>query len=396
MKTISLTVNGKPVTSTVEPRLQLADFLREHQLLTGTHLGCEHGICGACTILIDNEPARSCITYAVACDGAVVTTIEGLEDDETMAELRQAFSREHALQCGYCTPGMLMTGRDIVLRLLDADERRIRLELSGNLCRCTGYVGIVRAIRSVLAEHRRRAEQGVVSARLWRLGPVGARVRTVSQAPSPVLSPASGRGGAPARSDGRMRGRLPHAAGAQPITVVTQSFTLGEPLEKVWRSFKDIELLASCLPGASLTKPVEDGRVEGQIRIKLGPIAAAFAGEGEVQFDDARHSGTVWGMGRDSLSSSQARGEIEFLLTEAGGGTRVDVGVGFSLQGPLAQFSRGAIVNDLAARLSAEFARNLDARMQGGAAPQPAAQLNASTLLFSVLWARIKALFRKR
>src|SRR5688572_15112442 len=153
-KAISLTVNGRRVRAEVEPRLQLADFIREHLALTGTHLGCEHGVCGACTVEIDGAPARSCIAYAVACNGALVRTIEGYGDDAVMRDLREAFSAEHALQCGYCTPGMLVTARDIVLRLPEADEARIRKELAGNLCRCTGYVGIVRAIQSVIAARR--------------------------------------------------------------------------------------------------------------------------------------------------------------------------------------------------------------------------------------------------
>ena len=114
----------------------LADFLREHQNLTATHLRCEQGACGACTVLIDGQPARSCITYTVMCDGAAITTLEGLENDAIMVSLRRTFSEEHGLQCGYCTPGMLVTSRDIVLRLPDADQRRIRSELSGNICRC--------------------------------------------------------------------------------------------------------------------------------------------------------------------------------------------------------------------------------------------------------------------
>jgi carbon-monoxide dehydrogenase small subunit len=155
MKTISLTVNGKAVTANVEPRQHLADFLREQLLLTGTHLGCEHGVCGACTLLIDGQPARSCITYAVSCDGADIHTIEGLNDDALMQQLCAAFTREHGLQCGYCTPAMLISARDIVTRLPDASDQQVRVELSGNLCRCTGYVGIVRAIRSVLDERKR-------------------------------------------------------------------------------------------------------------------------------------------------------------------------------------------------------------------------------------------------
>jgi aerobic carbon-monoxide dehydrogenase small subunit len=154
MREVSLTVNGRRVDERVEPRTSLADFLRDRLYLTGTHIGCEHGVCGACTVYLDGAPARSCIAYAVALDGAEIRTIEDFDDDPLMAELRLAFTREHALQCGYCTPAMLIMARDIVLRLPDADERRIRVELSGNLCRCTGYLGIVRAIERVLAAHR--------------------------------------------------------------------------------------------------------------------------------------------------------------------------------------------------------------------------------------------------
>jgi carbon-monoxide dehydrogenase small subunit len=152
MKTITLQINGRTLSAPAEGRTHLADHLRERHGLTGTHLGCEHGVCGACTIEIDGVPARSCITYASACEGATVRTIEGFDDDALMARLRSAFSAEHALQCGYCTPGMLVTARDIVRRLPGADEARIRKELAGNLCRCTGYRGIVRAIQRVLLQ----------------------------------------------------------------------------------------------------------------------------------------------------------------------------------------------------------------------------------------------------
>jgi carbon-monoxide dehydrogenase small subunit len=116
MMPVTLTVNGTAVSAAVEPRTHLADFLREQMLLTGTHIGCEHGVCGACTVLLDGEPARACIVYAAACGGREVRTIEGLADDPITAALRAAFTAEHALQCGYCTPGMLVTARDIVRR----------------------------------------------------------------------------------------------------------------------------------------------------------------------------------------------------------------------------------------------------------------------------------------
>ncbi len=135
---VSMTVNGKAVEAAVEARTSLADFLRDTLDLTGTHLGCEQGVCGACTILLDELPARSCISLAAACEGRRIRTIEGFDDDALMGRLREAFSREHGLQCGFCTPGMLIVARDIVQRLNMADDHRVRLELTGNLCRCTG------------------------------------------------------------------------------------------------------------------------------------------------------------------------------------------------------------------------------------------------------------------
>jgi len=157
MTQLKLTVNGKAISADVEPRTHLADFLREERVLTGTNIGCEQGVCGACTVMIDGAPMRSCIVYAAACNGAEVRSIEDFDQDPLMTQLRAAFSAEHALQCGYCTPGMLATARDIVLRIPNADEARIRHELSGNLCRCTGYVGLVKAISRVLDQRRELA-----------------------------------------------------------------------------------------------------------------------------------------------------------------------------------------------------------------------------------------------
>ena len=154
MSRLELCVNGRSISAEVEPRTHLGDFLREQLMLTGTNLGCEHGVCGACTLMIDGVPMRSCLVPALACAGAKVRTIEDFDRDPVMGELRAAFSAEHALQCGYCTPGMLATARDIVTRLPQADDAQIRRELSGNLCRCTGYVGVVRALRRVLDARR--------------------------------------------------------------------------------------------------------------------------------------------------------------------------------------------------------------------------------------------------
>lgn len=147
MTTVRLTVNGGKVEAEIEPRTHLADFLREHLRLTATHLGCEHGVCGACTVLIDGAPARACITLAVSCEAADVRTLEGMADDSRMRLIKESFHREHGLQCGFCTPGMLISAWDLLGRRSQLSDREIREEMSGNLCRCTGYQGIVRAIR---------------------------------------------------------------------------------------------------------------------------------------------------------------------------------------------------------------------------------------------------------
>ena len=146
MTAIRVRINGSEVADDVPPRLSLADFLRERRNLTGTHLGCEHGVCGACTVLVDSEPARSCLMLAVACDDRQVETIEGFAGDPVIAALRQTFHQRHALQCGYCTPAMLITARDLIVRRRAGSEHEIRDGLAGNICRCTGYTNIVTAI----------------------------------------------------------------------------------------------------------------------------------------------------------------------------------------------------------------------------------------------------------
>jgi len=145
-RTVSLTVNGKAYEKEVDVRLTLADFLRHELRLTGTHLGCEHGVCGACTILLDGYSARSCLTLAVQCEGREITTIEGIAPDEnTLHPLQEAFRDNHGLQCGFCTPGILTTLLEFLRDNPSPTEEEVRVAISGNLCRCTGYQGIVKA-----------------------------------------------------------------------------------------------------------------------------------------------------------------------------------------------------------------------------------------------------------
>lgn len=145
---ISLHVNGEAVEAQVLPRLNLADFLREHLHLTGTHVGCEHGVCGACTVRVNGDIVRSCLTLAVQADNASVETIEGLSDSGEIADLQAAFRDRNALQCGFCTPGMLMAAQDLLKLESSPSRQRIREHLAGNYCRCTGYQAIIDAIET--------------------------------------------------------------------------------------------------------------------------------------------------------------------------------------------------------------------------------------------------------
>jgi carbon-monoxide dehydrogenase small subunit len=148
-------VNGKPVEVSVEPRMTLADCLRGVLRLTGTHLGCEHGVCGACTVLLDGEAVRSCLILAVQAEERRVTTVEGLSNDDGLTPLQKSFRKHHALQCGFCTPGMITTAHALLTEDPDCDADRVREVLSGNICRCTGYISIVEAVLDAREAYRK-------------------------------------------------------------------------------------------------------------------------------------------------------------------------------------------------------------------------------------------------
>jgi carbon-monoxide dehydrogenase small subunit len=154
------TVNGERVEVNLEPRTSLADCLRRELKLTGTHVGCEHGVCGACTVIVDGAAVRSCLMLAAQADGVEIVTIEGLSNGEELSPLQASFRRHHALQCGFCTPGILTTAHALLSEEPDADADRVREVLSGNVCRCTGYVSIVEAILDARQAYTSREERG--------------------------------------------------------------------------------------------------------------------------------------------------------------------------------------------------------------------------------------------
>ncbi len=349
---LALTLNGRPREIAVASRISLADMLRETCGLTGTHLGCEHGVCGACTVLLDGQPARSCITFAAACAGAEVTTIEGLDDDVVADALRRAFSRHHALQFGYCTPGMLISARDLVLRLSAPDERTIRAGLSGNLCRCTGYVGIVNAVKEVTAAQR---DAGVVALRgggRATLGPVGAH------ASDPIAI-----GAPPAERTGDVSPAFAAPVAFTPTHEFEHRFSLSAPPERVFARFADVRAVGAAIPGLALTQ-TDDRHAEGAFAVGLGPIRAKFKGTADLSRDPATHSGRILTAGGDVANASRARGVIDYRVRPAdGGGSDVVLQIGYSLTGLLGQLGRPALIEAVARGLIAKFADNFERQM---------------------------------
>jgi carbon-monoxide dehydrogenase small subunit len=329
-----------------------------------------------------------------------VTTIEGLDDDEIAKELRAAFSREHALQCGYCTPGMLISARDLVLRAQSPSEQDVRIAMSGNLCRCTGYVGIIDAVRSVIGDRRARGITAIPGAGRSALGPAGSDHGHTAVARDAAVRTAPGMADQREADDALAAGeKVP--ASFTPQASFDQSFVVHHPLDDVWRFFADVPAVAACLPGASVAADVNARTVAGKMRIKVGPIAAEFHGLAEIERDPEARSGTIRGSGQDRRSSSATQGVIRYrLLPVDRQSTRVELNVGYRLTGTLAQFSRSDLVQDIAGRLIAMFAQNLEARLTRPEEPaRPAAELKAIPLLFSALmkWtgARLTRLFTR-
>ena len=460
MKTIRLTVNREPREATVAARTQLAELLRDHLHLTGTHLGCEHGVCGACTVLVNGRPIRSCITWAHACEGADVVTVEGLRDDPVGEALRDAFSRHHALQCGFCTPGMLITAWDVVTRLAPVDDAAIRRELSGNLCRCTGYMGIVAAVRAVARQRRgdgaadvngeagARESLGAPAAsseppgtdaigageatgrdlaaqdtatsesskadtahparpRTWPMADAGETIARGSTAPCATAAPESA---APTAAPfepfvvdpAHLPAAAPPASGADRAATRTdgwtrleRAFTVEQPVDALWTLFEDLPRVARCIPGVGVESAGAD-RFTGRAAIRFGPIAAAFDGEGSREADAERRTGAISGRGTDARGHATLEAELRYAMSGEDAPpdpkprprTRVDLAIRFRIQGGLAQFNRGDLVESFADVVLADFVRNCE-RMLAGEEVRSGGSASGLALLWRMIRARL-------
>lgn len=382
---VRMTVNGTPVVLNVPARITLADALRDHLGLTGTHLGCEHGVCGMCTVLVDGEAARACLLFAVQLDGADLVTVEGLGRPDDLHPLQESFGRNHALQCGFCTPGFLMSSYDLLTTKPEVTEEELPEELSGVICRCTGYRNILTAV----AETHRAHPDGLPA-------PGNCAQRA-------LVGRATGQVGAAA--DGRETGTDNATEPAQAVEIVLPEgdptiaveirTDIDVPVDQVWRVFDDVPLLARCLPGAELTEDLGDNRYAGRARVSVGPVKLAFKGMAHiVEHDRGAQRIHMLAQGQDT-GGAQTQADIVLRTEPTSTGTALFADAKVYLTGRIAQFGR-ALAGDVSRRMFEQFADALGEAATSGRAPSgPVKAPSAMKLVFALLLDRIKKVLRR-
>ncbi|GAA4762400.1 xanthine dehydrogenase family Fe-S subunit [Actinomycetospora chibensis] len=376
---VTVTVNGREVTLAVAPRTTLSDVLRDRLGLTGTHVGCEHGVCGMCTVLLDGEAVRACLLFAVQCDGASLTTVEGLGSADDQHPLQRAFSHHHALQCGFCTPGMLMSSYDLLAGGTYSPDT-LPEDMSGVLCRCTGYRGILAAIADVAATH-----------------PDGVPPPRAAVPPALVGRSGSASVGATLTSDVRKStGSIPHEiaipSGTPTATVDVRSELTSE-VDDVWAVLADFDRLAACLPGAEMTADLGDDRYRGRATVGLGPVSLRFEGLAHVvEHDPSARRMRVLAQGTDRGGSS-TQAVIRLAADPAEhGGTVLWADADVHLSGRVAQFGR-ALAGDVSRRLFEQFAEAVDEAARTGEAPTT--RTSPLRLALGALLARLRRLVQR-
>jgi aerobic-type carbon monoxide dehydrogenase small subunit (CoxS/CutS family)/carbon monoxide dehydrogenase subunit G len=375
---VTVTVNGRTVTLAVAPRTTLSDVLRDRLGLTGTHVGCEHGVCGMCTVLLDGEAVRACLLFAVQCDGASLTTVEGLGSADDQHPLQQAFSHHHALQCGFCTPGMLMSSYDLLAGGTYSPDT-LPEDMSGVLCRCTGYRGILAAVADVAETHPDGVpppRAAVPPALVGRLGNVSG---VASQTPS-------------VRNATQTTEEIAIPTGTPTATVEVRS-ELASGVDDVWAVLADFDRLAACLPGAEMTADLGDDRYRGRATVGLGPVSLRFDGLAHVvEHDPSTRRMRVLAQGTDRGGSS-TQAVIRLAADPAeDGGTVLWADADVHLSGRVAQFGR-ALAGDVSRRLFEQFAEAVDEAARTGEAPTT--RTSPLRLALGALLARIRRLVQR-
>lgn len=380
---VTMTVNGSEVSMSLPARVTLSDAMRDHLGLTGTHVGCEHGICGMCTVLVDGDAARACLLFAVQLDGAEITTVEGLGRQDDLHPLQEAFGKHHGLQCGFCTPGFLMSSYDLLTHEPEVRREDLPAELSGVLCRCTGYRNIIDAVAEVAEGHRdglpgpgncgRRALVGRTPAGTSGTGAVAAEAPVVEENaghPEDIALPSG-----------------------EPTIHIDVTSRLSASPQEVARVFHDIRLLARCLPGAELTDDLGDDWYRGRAKIALGPVRLAFNGMAHI-LEQSDERIQMNGQGKDSGGGGAQAAITMFATPDDGGGTSLRATADVFLTGRIAGFGR-SLAGDVSRRLFEDFARALDRAATGEEPDASARPPGAFTLLWSTVVARVRERARR-
>lgn len=381
---VRMSVNGTPAVVRLPARVTLADALRDHLGLTGTHVGCEHGVCGMCTVLVDGEAARACLLFAVQLDGADIVTVEGLGRPDDLHPLQEAFGRNHALQCGFCTPGFLMSSYDLLSTKPEVTEEELPEELSGVICRCTGYRNILTAVNET-----REAHPGGIPA------PGNCAHRAlVGRATGQAGGSTDGREAAEHTEDTR-RIDIVLPAGDPTIAVDIET-EIGVPVDAVWRVFDNVALLARCLPGAELTEDLGEDHYAGRARVSVGPIKLAFKGVAHVvEHNRAGQRLRVLAQGQDT-GGAQTQADIVLRTEATATGTAMRAEAEVYLTGRIAQFGR-ALAGDVSRRMFEQFADALGEAATSGQAPSgPVKAPSALKLVFAPLFDRIRTALRRK
>jgi aerobic carbon-monoxide dehydrogenase small subunit len=389
---VVLSVNGTEVMLEVEPRLTLVDALRHRLGLTGTHVGCEHGVCGACTVLVDGAAVRSCLMFCVQASGSEVTTVEALGEVDDLHPLQEAFRRHHGLQCGFCTPGFLITSYEL---LRDGtgngdpiEETRLREELSGVLCRCTGYAGIVAAVREVAKAHR----DGLPGPKA--LGrPITVRQMTPPIGEREALAAAAATSAPAAAAAGdRPEVEVPQGEPNETIEVTTE---ISPPPDETWALLSDFMRMTRCMPGVELDTEHGEDIYSGHVGVHLGPMRLSFAGAARVlERDGERRRLRAVAAGRD-VSGSGVRADVIVTANAAGdgSGTSLRAEAKLYLSGRAAQFGR-SLAGDVSRGLFVEFGACVERTLTTGEESRPR-QLSGTAVARRLFVARVKGLLRR-
>jgi len=389
---VTLTVNGTEVTLDVEPRLTLVDALRHRLGLTGSHVGCEHGVCGACTVLVDGAAVRSCLMFCVQANGSEVTTVEALGEIDDLHPLQEAFRRHHGLQCGFCTPGFLMSSYELLRDGSNGtlDESHLRDELSGVLCRCTGYAGIVAAVTEVAEAHPAGVPGPKALGRpitvLQATPPVGERDALAAAAAHGPASP-----GAPGDS-GPVDVPVPEGQPNETVEVTTE---ISAAAEETWELLSDFMRMTRCMPGVELDTEHGEDTYSGHVGVHLGPMRLSFAGAARVlERDDEQRRLRAVAAGRD-VSGSGVQADVILTAETAanGNGTSLRAEAKLYLSGRAAQFGR-SLAGDVSRGLFEEFGACVERTLTTGeeSAPQ---QLSGSAVARRLFVVRAKALLKR-